>query len=86
MLMPATLDHNSVNLYIFGDVGTGKTYLLNSITKEVLDQGYSVLTCLSLILINTLIDHRFSYGQEKIETLKKVETIYNSDLLVIDDP
>ena len=78
-------DEDSVNLYIFGKVGTGKTYLLNSITKEVLDQGYSVLYLSESDLVNKILLHRFSYSEEKAKLQGEIDTIFNSDLLIIDD-
>lgn len=78
-------DSESVNLYLYGKVGTGKTYLLNSITKEVLDRGYTVVYLTESELINLILEHRFAYSEHKEKLNDKIESIFNSDLLIIDD-
>lgn len=78
-------DKDSVNLYLFGEVGTGKTYLLNAITKEVVDQNHSVVYLTESDLINTLLEYRFAYSESKDNLKDKIDPIYNSDLLIIDD-
>lgn len=78
-------DSDSVNLYIFGNVGTGKTYLLNSIAKRVLDNGFSVVYLSESDLVNTILDHRFAYSENKANLKQKVDAILDCDLLIIDD-
>lgn len=78
-------DSDSVNLYIYGNVGTGKTYLLNSITKEVLDRGYTVVYLTESELVNIILEHRFAFSEHKEKLNDKIESIFTSDLLIIDD-
>lgn len=73
------------NLFIYGEVGTGKTYLLNCIAKEVLDLGYSVVYLMESDLVNDILEHRFAYSEDKGRLEKKVNSILNCDLLIIDD-
>lgn len=80
-----TFGKNSENIYIFGKVGTGKTYMLNCIAKEVLDQQYSVIYMSESQLVNIILEHKFAYSSDKVELKPKVDAIFNSDLLIIDD-
>lgn len=75
----------SANIYIFGKVGTGKTYMLNCIAKEVLDLQYSVIYMSESELINTILEHKFAYSSDKTELKPKIDAIFNCDLLIIDD-
>ncbi|MDO4778117.1 MAG: ATP-binding protein [Tissierellia bacterium] len=75
----------SPNLYLYGAVGTGKTYMVNCIAKAILDRGFSVLYQSVNELIDNLSTYQFSYSNEKISLKKKIDFIYNVDLLIIDD-
>lgn len=76
---------NSANLYIYGPVGTGKTYILNCIAKEVLDLEHSVIYLSEANLVDTILEHKFAYSEAKAELKPKIDAIFNSDLLIIDD-
>lgn len=78
-------DKDSVNLYIYGPVGTGKTYLLNSIAKEVMDRGHSVVYLPESDLVSNILEHRFAYSESKQKLRGKIDMIYEADLLIIDD-
>lgn len=76
---------DSLSLYLFGPVGTGKTFMINCIAKEVLDAGYSVVYLSEPDLVNTILEYKYAYSNDKQEILPRVESIYNADLLIIDD-
>ena len=78
-------DRESVNLYIYGPVGTGKTYLLNSIAKKVMDRGLSVVYFSESDLVSNILEHRFAYSETKQKLRDQIDMIYDADLLIIDD-
>lgn len=69
------------NLLIYGNTGTGKTFLTNCIAKELLDQGYSVIYFSAFQLFDVLAKHAFDRGASHQE----YQNIFNCDLLIIDD-
>lgn len=76
---------DSINLYIYGPVGTGKTYLLNSIAKVVMDDGKSVIYLPESDLVSNILEHRFAFSENKRLLRDKIDMIYEADLLIIDD-
>lgn len=78
-------ERDSINLFIYGPVGTGKTFLLNSIAKEVMDGGHSVVYLTESELVDIILDHRFAFSENKEKLKDKVDMIYDADLLIIDD-
>ncbi len=74
---------NSPSLYFYGPVGTGKTFLANSLAKALIDEGYSVFYRTCYDLINFLGDYTFSYNKEAMQ--EERDLIFDCDLLVIDD-
>ena len=75
----------SPNLYFFGQVGTGKTFMVNCIAKELMDKGVAVLYQSSNELHEFLGSYRFMYPDQKAQFKDKNDLIYNVDVLVIDD-
>ena len=72
------------NLFLYGNVGVGKSFLSCCIAKELLDKGNSVLYFSSSHLFDTLKESDFGKdSKENLYTSK--EDIYNCDLVVIDD-
>ena len=65
-----------------GDTGLGKTFLCNCIAYEILKQGKTVLYQTSPIMIDNIINYRFSKSPNNYDIL---ENILNVDLLFIDD-
>lgn len=65
-------------LILFGDVGTGKTYMAAAIANALLDRGYKVLMTNFAKLANQ-IEGQYNAKQEFIDSLNRF------DLLVIDD-
>lgn len=80
-----SFDKQNNNLYIFGDVGRGKTYLLNSIAKEILDRNYSVLYMTSSRLFKFLNDYNWAFEEARAKHQEQFDFILECDLLIIDD-
>ncbi len=72
------------NLLIMGKTGLGKTFLCNSISRRVLDRGYTVIYISAGRLFKTLQDEQFNRMEEE-EYSSFYDDILNVDLLVIDD-
>lgn len=70
------------NLFLFGPTGLGKTFLSSCIAKELLDQGYSVVYQSANRIFNMLTDAVFS---RDLEEKYMVDSLYECDLLIIDD-
>lgn len=77
--------NESTNIYIFGDVGRGKTFLLNSVAKELLDRNYSVLYMTSSSLFKFLNDYNWAFEEQRYKHQEKYDFILDCDLLIIDD-
>lgn len=72
------------NLFFYGTVGTGKSFLSGCIANELLQAGYSVIYFSSSGLFDTLA--RYSFDAKSKETLYNFyKDIYNCDLVIIDD-
>lgn len=72
------------NLFFYGTVGTGKSFLSGCIARELLQQGYSVIYFSSSGLFDTLA--RYSFDIKLKETLYNFyKDLYNCDLVIIDD-
>lgn len=72
------------NLFFYGTVGTGKSFLSGCIAKELLQAGHSVIYFSSSGLFDTLA--RYSFGTNSKESLYNFyKDIYNCDLVIIDD-
>lgn len=77
--------NESTNIYIFGDVGRGKTFLLNSVAKELLDRNYSVLYMTSSSLFKFLNDYNWAFEEQRYKHQERYDFILECDLLIIDD-
>ncbi len=78
-------ENQNQNIYIFGDVGRGKTYLLNSIAREILDRNYSVLYMTSSSIFKFLNDYNWAFEEARAKHQDQFDFILNCDLLIIDD-
>lgn len=76
---------HSPNLYFYGPVGTGKTFLLSAIAKGVLDKGYTVLYQTAPDLVDFLVQYAFMYPSDRKGAEDRRNYIFSCDLLVIDD-
>lgn len=73
--------HN--NLFLYGDVGVGKTFLSNCIARDLIEQGFSVIYFSAPTLFNTLAQSTFDKNNTSSKDMQ--EYIYDCDLLIIDD-
>lgn len=71
------------NLFFYGDVGVGKTFLSTCIAREVMKKEYSVLYFSAPQLFNTLAKNTFD--KKDINARNMSEYIFDCDLLIIDD-
>lgn len=72
------------NLLFTGNTGLGKTFLSNCIAKEVIEKGLNVVYQTSPILMDQILDYKFTYDKTN-EQKEKYNKIFNVDLLIIDD-
>ncbi|MGB7605550.1 MAG: ATP-binding protein [Lutisporaceae bacterium] len=77
-------DSHDKNLFFIGKPGLGKTFLCNSVAKELLDAGKSVIYQSSPDLIDAIRKYKFDFEKEN-ENAPYLEELYNCDLLIIDD-
>ncbi len=77
-------DSHDKNLFFIGKPGLGKTFLCNSIAKELLDARKSVIYQSSPDLIDTIRKYKFDFEKEH-ENAPYLEELYSCDLLIIDD-
>ncbi|MDO4293166.1 MAG: ATP-binding protein [Eubacteriales bacterium] len=75
---------NYQNLFFYGTVGTGKTFLSNCIARECIEMGCSVLYFSAASLFDLLSRNSFNYkARDELSSL--CADLYGCDLLVIDD-
>lgn len=72
------------NLFFYGTVGTGKSFLSGCIAKELIDQGKSVIYFSSTGLFEKLSTLSFDYNAKE-DKADLYEDLYSCDLLIIDD-
>ena len=72
------------NLFFYGTVGTGKSFLSGCIAKELIDQGKSVIYFSSTGLFEKLSTLSFDYNAKE-DKAELYEDLYSCDLLIIDD-
>ncbi len=72
------------NLFFYGTVGTGKSFLSGCIANELLKAGHTVIYFSAHGLFETLA--RYSFEEKSKEALYNFyDDLYNSDLVIIDD-
>lgn len=72
------------NLFFYGTVGTGKSFLSGCIAKELLQTGFSVIYFSASGLFDTLAQYTFdSKAKEALQIF--YEDLYGCELLIIDD-
>ena len=72
------------NLFFYGTVGTGKSFLSGCIAKELIEKGHSVIYFSAAGLFETLSRYKFDY-KNMDELHKSYEDLFQCDLLIIDD-
>lgn len=70
------------NLCLYGDVGTGKTFLTHCIARELISAGFSVLYMTAYDLFELLGRSKFKGTEEAQEA---GASVFSCDLLIIDD-
>ena len=79
-----TFDTDYHNLFFYGTVGTGKSFLSSCIAKELIENGKLVLYFSSTQLFDTL--SKSTFDRDSAEAASGIyEDIYECDLLIIDD-
>lgn len=73
---------NDENLLFYGSTGLGKTFLINCISKALLNKGKMVIYQTAFKLIEVLESMRFG---DKSSSSDQYNLIFEADLLVIDD-
>lgn len=72
------------NLYFYGTVGTGKSFLSGCIAKALLQNGYSVIYFSAAGLMDVIAKYSFNRKQDQ-DCEAVYQDIYDCDLLIIDD-
>jgi DNA replication protein DnaC len=75
------------NLFLYGAVGLGKTFMCNCIAKDILDKGYTVIYMTAPRMFKVIEDYRFrrSDAEDSGEMMEMIDTASEVDLLIIDD-
>lgn len=71
------------NLFFTGNIGLGKTYMSSCIAGEMIKKGKTVLYQTAPILLDSVIDYKFSNNKNVTENIYK--DVLEADLLIIDD-
>ncbi len=79
-----TFDSGYQNLFFYGTVGTGKSFLSGCIARELIESGHSVIYFSAAGLFETLSRSMFDY-KNKDDIVSFHEDLYGCDLLIIDD-
>ena len=77
-------DFDYHNLFFYGTVGTGKSFLSGCIAKELIENGRSVIYFSAVRLFETLSQISFDH-KSKEELHSTHHDLYQCDLLIIDD-
>ncbi len=77
-------DFDYHNLFFYGTVGTGKSFLSGCIAKELIETGHSVIYFSAVRFFETLSQISFDY-KNKDELHGMYDDLYQCDLLIIDD-
>ena len=73
------------NILMFGETGTGKTFLSNCIAKNLLDQGHTVLYLSAINLFEDVIADVVLNKNKHPDSETTYRYVYDCDLLIIDD-
>ena len=73
------------NLLFYGLAGTGKTFLINCVAKELMDSFHSVIYLSASQLFDLMADQVFRQDSNSVYKNVDVDDLKNCDLLIIDD-
>lgn len=71
------------NLFFYGSVGVGKTFLSTCIAREIMEREFSVLYFSAPQLFSVLTQTKFD--RNDVDSKNMNDYIFNCDLLIIDD-
>ena len=77
-------DSDYHNLFFYGTVGTGKSFLSGCVAKELIETGHSVIYFSTTGLFDLLSRNSFDYKNRE-ELRETYADLYQCDLLIIDD-
>lgn len=77
-------DSDYHNLFFYGTVGTGKSFLSGCVAKELMDRGHSVIYFGATGLFDLLSSTSFD-AKNREERQNTYSDLYQCDLLIIDD-
>ena len=72
------------NLFFYGTVGTGKSFLSGCVAKELIESGHSVIYFSAAGLFDLLSKNSFDY-KNRDELRETYTDLYQCDLLIVDD-
>ena len=72
------------NLFFYGKSGTGKTFMANCIANDLIRQGCNIVYQSAYKLFQFMEDYKFCRINRE-NNVYTFESVYNSDLLIIDD-
>lgn len=72
------------SLLFIGNTGTGKTFISSCIASEVIKKGYTVIYQTAPILMDMILNSKFTYNKDDVEKEKYLR-VFDVDLLIIDD-
>ena len=72
------------NLFFYGTVGTGKSFLSGCVAKELIESGHSVIYFSATGLFDLLSKNSFDY-KNRDELRETYADLYQCDLLIVDD-
>ncbi|MCI9617693.1 MAG: ATP-binding protein [Eubacterium sp.] len=78
-------DKTSDNLLFYGGAGRGKTFLINCIAKELLEQSYTVLYLSAVAFFDLLSNITFNKSTSSAFGQITMHELLQCDLLIIDD-
>ncbi len=73
------------NLLFYGLAGTGKTFLINCIAKELMDSFHSVIYLSASQLFDLMADQSFRNSNNSVYKNISLDDLKSCDLLIIDD-
>lgn len=72
------------SILLYGPVGVGKTYMLSSVAREIINRGYSVVYMSAMQLLKKLFSIRYKNFNDQPQP-EVEEILYDCDVLMIDD-
>ena len=78
-------DQSFENLLFYGRAGTGKTFLINCIAKELIEKSYSVVYLSAVQFFDLLADYSFDRDHHSLYSQIGIDEFLTCDLLIIDD-